>query len=52
MQSLTIKDRAKRISHKRVKDEGKGGEEITELFGDVALALQSDMCSLKLYRVP
>lgn len=49
MWSLSINDRTNRISYKCVNNKGKGGEEITEVLGDVALALQRRMCSLKRY---
>lgn len=49
MWSLSINDRTNRISYKCVNNKEKGGEEITEVLGDVALALQRRMCSLKRY---
>lgn len=49
MWSLSINDRTERISQKCMNNEGKGGEEITEVLGDVALALQRRTCSLKCY---
>lgn len=49
MWSLSINGRTKRISHKCENNKGKGGEEITEVLGDVALAPQRRTCSLKCY---
>lgn len=49
MWSLSINDRTKIISHECVNNDGKRDEEITEVLGDVALALQRRTRSLKCY---